>query len=124
MKLTDLITNRLAKSDPLTKAIIKHYNDCELTVEEVYDDEKPRWYQLPDDSGSLMVCGDDSWGSVTGIVGINGHLVLIGCFGDEGYYLFSPTLNRKEYTNPLNDEKEWINTLDKSNVVSTHPLLG
>lgn len=122
MKLSDLITHRLAKNDPLTKAIVRHYGECELTLEETYDDD-PRMYQLPDNVPPLMICGDDSWGAVVGVIGINGHLVVIASFGDDGPCSFSPTLNRGKYTNPLSEDKEWVNVLVADEIVVAQPLL-
>lgn len=123
MKLSDIITNRIAINDSLTKAIVRHLDDCELTLEEVWDDDQPRMYQLPESNSTLMICGDDSWGAVIGVVAIKGHLVLIASFGDDGPLSFSPTLNRGKYTNPLTKEKEWVNALDESDIVATSHLL-
>lgn len=40
----------------------------------------------------ILVLGDDAWGSVTSVATWNGHLLLVANFGDEGNFIYSPTL--------------------------------
>lgn len=55
------------------------------------DDDNDLVYALTEQRTGLLVQGDDSWGAVTGAFVKDGHLVLIGNFGDDGEYLYGLT---------------------------------
>ncbi len=69
--------------------------------------------ELMDTPHHVHISGDDSFGSVFNISVIQGHLILVASFGDDGDMVFSPTAPRGEMENDLPAELiELLSTVD------------
>lgn len=79
--------------------------------------------ELMDTPHHVHVSGDDSFGSVFNISVIQGHLILIASFGDDGDMVFSPTAPRGEMENDLPAELiELLSSVDDCATI-TNPTI-
>ena len=69
---------------PAVELILKFIGDVVVTTPQSDGEDESLDYEFPNQTESLLILGDDSWGAVTGAFVQNGHLVLVANYGDEG----------------------------------------
>ena len=113
--LNDHLTQRILDVIGTSCTNVVEYSNDPNDPWEVWDS----WSQFPNETPSLLVQGEDGWGSVTGAGMFGDHLILTVNFGERGNYEFSPT-TEGDY-NTAKDNL-WINRLRGGAIAILTPL--
>lgn len=102
-------------------AVIGTVCDFEVVSEEGYADDRydfkfPEAENADGDTG-LIILGDDSWGAVRGAWMDGNNLLLMANFGDDGDYLYCPTISK-----PYEYGDWWVNALSENNIARISSL--
>lgn len=81
-----------------------------------YDGSTYIEYEFPEETAHLFIVNDDSWGPIIGLYVNDGHLIIIGSYGDEGEFEFS-------FTHPEYNTTSFSEICVTQSLHTLHPLL-